>query len=331
MDGGIWQTEESGVGPADRLLKPWLDHLGTTEYDYKEQRLHDEIVAFTAWVKPTSYERTARELVVSKIRELIHVKFPYAEVSLFGSVAQDLSLPNGDLDLVMHTPDVYDKKDAVKALFSIASVFKSSRLTYRTRVIPQARVPIITFETVPLLASLQADICVNQEDGLKAISIIRGYLDDMPALRPLVLVLKVYMAIQNLNSPAFGGLGSYATICMVITFLKANPLGKPASYIDRPMASESLGYLLLDFFQFFGFEFPYETSYLCPATGQILPKESAEWVSKSRSSSLAIECLINPGRDIGKSASKIELIKIAFQDAYLDYRHISSRCRTATY
>lgn len=51
----------------------------------------------------------------------------------------------------MYTPEVYDKKDAVDALFQVASVFKSSRLTYRTRVIPQARVPIITFETVPSL------------------------------------------------------------------------------------------------------------------------------------------------------------------------------------
>lgn len=48
-----------------------------------------------SWVRPTGNETIARDLVVSKIRELIYNKFPRASVTLFGSVAQDLCLPNG--------------------------------------------------------------------------------------------------------------------------------------------------------------------------------------------------------------------------------------------
>ena len=59
--------------------------------------------------------------------------------------------------------------------------------------------------------------------------VIKGYVAQLPALRPLVLVLKAYMAVQNLNSPAFGGLGSYALICMIITFLKVRKLTERAT------------------------------------------------------------------------------------------------------
>ena len=59
--------------------------------------------------------------------------------------------------------------------------------------------------------------------------VIKGYVAQLPALRPLVLVLKAYMAVQNLNSPAFGGLGSYALIFMIITFLKVRKLTERAT------------------------------------------------------------------------------------------------------
>jgi non-canonical poly(A) RNA polymerase PAPD5/7 len=42
----------------------------------------------------------------------------------------------------------------------------------------------------------------------------------MPALRPLVLVLKSFLKQRKLNSAATSGLSSYAVTCMVISFLQ---------------------------------------------------------------------------------------------------------------
>lgn len=55
---------------------------------------------------------------------------------------------------------------------------------------------------------------------MKAIPVIKRYLDEMPALRHLVLVIKVFLAHKGLNSAANGGLGSYATICLAIHLLQ---------------------------------------------------------------------------------------------------------------
>lgn len=64
------------------------------------------------------------------------------------------------------------------------------------------------------------DISINADDGTKAISVVQDYLTKMPALRPLVFVIKALLSHKGLNSPANGGLGSYAIICLVICFLQ---------------------------------------------------------------------------------------------------------------
>ncbi|CAL1694798.1 unnamed protein product [Somion occarium] len=305
----------------EALLTPWLDNLGTTEYESKEQRLHDEIVAFVTYVTPTPSERAARELVVATVREIIRRRFPRSEVSIIGSVAHDLYLPNGDIDLVVFTPQVYDDKFKTKALFQLASMLKNAHVTFKTQVAVGARVPVLSFQTVPSLGSFQIDISLNADDGLRATPIIKGYLTRMPTLRPLILVVKTFMSMRGLNSPASGGLGSYAIICMMICFVQLNPKGRPPSFYEEPMASESLGYLLFDFFQFYAFEFSYQTLYISTALGKVLPKDAVDWLGKSRPDALCIECLVNPGRDIGKSANRITQIRAALQEGYTSLKN----------
>lgn len=57
--------------------------------------LHDEIVAFMSWLEPRSEERTARQQVVSRVSKVISGRFRDALVTVVGSVAHELSLPDG--------------------------------------------------------------------------------------------------------------------------------------------------------------------------------------------------------------------------------------------
>ena len=59
------------------------------------RRLHDEIVAFMSYVQPTAQEETTRRQVYNFVKETIKRRFKDSEVSLFGSVAHDLCLPDG--------------------------------------------------------------------------------------------------------------------------------------------------------------------------------------------------------------------------------------------
>ncbi len=70
------------------------------------------------------------------------------------------------------------------------------------------------------------DIGVNNTDGIHVAEMIKEYLARMPELRPLVLVMKGLLARSSFNDPAYGGLGSYAVVCMCISFLQVRVSSK---------------------------------------------------------------------------------------------------------
>lgn len=69
--------------------------------------------------------------------------------------------------------------------------------------------------------SLNVDIGINNIDGIRGIEIINRYLAQMPALRPLILVVKGFLSQRSLNDASQSGLGSYAVTLMCISFLQA--------------------------------------------------------------------------------------------------------------
>lgn len=50
------------------------------------------------YLQPTRQEREARRKVYDFVKAIIQKRFPRSEVSLFGSVAHDLCLPDGLVD-----------------------------------------------------------------------------------------------------------------------------------------------------------------------------------------------------------------------------------------
>ncbi|KAJ7360862.1 Nucleotidyltransferase [Mycena albidolilacea] len=313
------------VAPEDQhVLTPWLASMSqSTPPVTTDQRLHQEIAAYVAYVQSTPQETTARQTLLEVIQKTLRRRFPDGEVKMFGSQATGLCLPTGDMDLVVMTREEVPAADKKRALFQVSTILKAARLTWDVQVNFRARVPILTFKSLPEYGSFNVDIGINNTDGPQAIAVVNEYLSKMPALRPLILTVKAFLSQRNLNSAAHSGLGSYAVICMCISFLQLNPSKRPPDYIDKPMETESLGALLADFMFYYGIEFPYTTSYISPSEGKLLPKESAKWITNKVPDGLAIQCLINPENDVGKSAGRLEAIRNAFKAGYATILQLS--------
>ncbi|KAJ7696810.1 hypothetical protein B0H17DRAFT_1053139 [Mycena rosella] len=312
------------VAPKDQpVLTPWLASLPPTPPTSTDQRLHQEIVAYVAYVQPTPQERTARQKLLEAIRKALLRRFPDGELKLFGSAATGLCLPTGDMDIAIMTGEVIPTAEKKRPLFQMSTILKAARLTWDVQVNHRARVPILTFKSLPEYGSFSVDIGINNLDGPRAIEIVNDYLAKMPALRPLIFIVKGFLSQRNLNNAAHGGLGSYVVICMCISFLQLNPSKRPQEYIDKPMETESLGALLADFMFYYGIEFPYATSYICVQEGQLLPKASAAWITNKVPDALVIRCLVNPDSDIGKSAGRLDAIRGAFKAGYATILQLS--------
>lgn len=67
---------------------------------------------------------------------------------------------------------------------------------------------------------MPVDISINQSNGISAGKIVNSYISALPALKPLVLVIKAFLNQRGMNEVYSGGLGSYSVICLVISFLQ---------------------------------------------------------------------------------------------------------------
>jgi DNA polymerase sigma len=112
-------------------------------------------------------------------------------------------------------------------------VYETNRTTYRTKwdrtklsvhfwcksvnlINPtNVQVPIIKF--VDTYARIDIDLSFNQTNSLQVVALVQQYLREMPAVRPLVMVLKTLFHQKNLSIPAEGGLGSYSIVASTST------------------------------------------------------------------------------------------------------------------
>ena len=80
------------------------------------------------------------------------------------------------------------------------------------------------------------------------------------------------------------------------------------------MTTESLGALTMDFLLYYGTTFPYATSYISVTEGRLLPKATAPWIKTKVTESLAIQCLVQPGKCFTRP------ISLFIPDEFRDFR-----------
>ena len=65
---------------------------------------------------------------------------------------------------------------------------------------------------------------MNQPNGVKTGEMINRFLNEFPALRALVLIIKAFLNQRSMNEVYSGGLGSYAIVCLAVSFLQVSGL-----------------------------------------------------------------------------------------------------------
>ncbi|KAI4523246.1 Nucleotidyltransferase [Schizophyllum commune Loenen D] len=305
--------------PPEMLYTPWLD-LCRDQFSRCENaldKLHYEILAYERYMAPTPQENEARSRTQSLIINALQDLPCIGRLQLFGSSAIGIVTPTSDLDMVNENPRLAQagQPASIDALWAIGRRLRQRGIVSEFNVNKWARVPIITFSTRPEFGPFDVDIGVNNVDGLNGVPVMQKYLRTMPALRPLLFVLKRFLGQRDLGNAAKSGLGGYGLMCLIVAFLKNNPQGRPQSYINSPLEERSLGILLQDFMEFYGTVFDYESLYIAPEEGAYHPKEEGEeWIGdlEKAANRLVIECPVTPGHDVARSAGRTAQIVDAF-------------------
>ncbi|KAL9546783.1 hypothetical protein MBANPS3_006491 [Mucor bainieri] len=295
-------------GDDSLLCYPWMDLMGSNRLRQPLSAirlLQREVTCFVQYVEPTRIEIKLREYLVHRIRTAVQAKWPSATVSVFGSFSTTLYLPNSDIDLVVQFPPSTQLR-----LRNLASTLVQEDICRDPQVIENASVPVIKFADT--MTNLKVDIILNSTSGLDSAKEINNMLVKYPGLRPISLVVKHLLSLRALNEVFSGGLGGYAIVCLVVSFLQIHP--KVASGAIDPM--QNLGVLLLDFFQLYGLNFNLDDTGI-DVRGEGSYYDKSGIICRNGRAVFSIKDPLDASNDIGMKSFNSSLVVRAFKYAYL--------------
>lgn len=165
---------------------------------------------------------------------------------LDGPTTRDIDLVISFEDLGTHLGAQYLEKQVRRRLMNIEDEFVRVGITRQVTRVFFARVPIISFSTssslgaysvlcilglqpylfvyVPGALKVDVSVATGDDAGRKAIPVVKSYIEEMPALRALILCVKMFLSPRGLNNAAQSTLSSYAITLICISFLQVHSL-----------------------------------------------------------------------------------------------------------
>ncbi|ESL07036.1 DNA polymerase sigma [Trypanosoma rangeli SC58] len=264
-DGVVVPTASSASSPhpdskpslatQQRVVPLWSVERYTKQGGYASNAtiaLHQEICDLVDYLRPSEAEVFMRGIIGMEVRAIAKRLWPDCEPIVFGSVLTGLLLPLSDLDMtILNVP-----LSTEEALTLLAREISREGLCHTAypQLILKTKVPLVKFQHRHSL--LDVDISINAEDGQRNSAIVVEMLRSFPEARPLIILVKYFLQQRGMHEPYYGGLGSFATTLLVISFLQHHPI-----YTERPeeRAYTGLGRLLVDFFRYYGMYFNYDS------------------------------------------------------------------------
>ena len=168
-------------------------------------------------------------------------------------------MPSSDLDFVICLPAVHKNAPALapgvlegrNAINETSQKLLARQLKGESwidprsiKLIERTVVPVIkvcTKDTRARMIALDISFDSNEHHGLVAIEMVAQIMDELPLIRPLVLVLKQFLLDRGLLTSYTGGLSSYCLFLMAARYLQ-----------DQPSKIGDCGSLLMGFLDFYG-------------------------------------------------------------------------------
>ncbi|CAK4108711.1 unnamed protein product [Aphanomyces euteiches] len=165
--------------------------------------------------------RDKQRKAVNAIHRVVSELWNDARLEVYGSTYTQLCLPNSDVDCVILLP--YPEKPPIDILHELKTKVEGSTWAHHVELLSSARIPVLKLQYVKGRFRVMLDITCGHSlghSGIQARELVELYKYNMPAMRPLVIILKAHLHSKGLNASYSGGLSSYALVLLVIRFLQ---------------------------------------------------------------------------------------------------------------
>ncbi|ETV74497.1 hypothetical protein H257_11032 [Aphanomyces astaci] len=166
--------------------------------------------------------RDKQRRATMKLSGLVRELWPHVTVEVYGSTHTQLCLPHSDVDCVLVSSKTLTTSP-VDMLEALMERLEACAWARHVELLRSARIPILKLHFVKCRHPVKMDVTCGHSpghSGMEARGVVDQYRMAMPALRPLVIVLKSHLHAKGLNASYSGGLSSYALVLMVVRFLQ---------------------------------------------------------------------------------------------------------------
>nr|POF04261.1 poly(a) rna polymerase protein 1 [Quercus suber] len=308
-----WQSDRSDP-------TPWFTGHHRQTHDSKD-RLHDEIRDFFTFVQPRLYEEDVRYDLIDRIRRAVRTSRNGANIDIhcFGSFAYGLYLPTADMDLVAVSPGYLrggrPSFNSKNIMYALKRHLENTGVASPDGVIvvARAKVPVVKF--VDRMTGIKVDISFENTTGTAAVSILKQWKREYPAMPVLVVLIKQFLAMRGLNEVFSGGIGGFTIICLVTSMMQ-HAFDIQVGSMDTGL---HYGELLMRFLDLYGIGKP--TSFDFETTGIMLnpPRyynKSEHRVAKQHPNRLTIIDPNDPENDISGGSSQVGTVFSLFRQAH---------------
>lgn len=288
--------------PLGHMLRPRGGRAPTLS-----SKLNEELLDAYGLIRLSREEMDSRREVFRSFKQALEEGMDCV-VEPYGSFRTDLMVHESDIDITILTGDSTgcdgpaSKSTANSLLARACAVLENSRLASGPILhVKNARCPIVKCKDTA--HKYKIDISVNKYDAIDAAEFVREQINHRPYLRCILVLIKYFLKRRQLSETLRGGLCSYAQFLMVLNFAQLHPLIQDGSI----SVEDNLGTVLMDFFQFYGSEFPFERATISVVDVRYRP---------NRDSQISIDDPVSPGHNVAWGCSALHMIRELFNYSY---------------
>lgn len=226
LDYHAWYIDAAKSPMEQSLAPPWTLNISETSKLPGLRILDGEIENFEKYLDCTPAEKAAREAVIAETTTFIARKIDGVNIEVFGSQKTGFATATSDIDVRLSSKEGSGKpKTLTEPMKKLVQALNHSN-DFICVVMRGAQYPIINLQHKITGIDLQI---VSAPDTNSQQEAIAQYVDELPHLRSIYMVLSTAFGTRGLVNVFNGGIGSYGLLMMLVASLKRRSSNPPST------------------------------------------------------------------------------------------------------
>lgn len=299
------------------LLKypDWQTNL--TKYSKGIKKLHYEIFDYiTNKILPDEIYKEKKDKTIKILNQIIKLYYPSSNIFLYGSSIQNLETNESDIDISIIINITNTDFTEISFLENLKEILINELFCNNENIeVIDAKVPII--KTICNETNFKVDISLNQTDGINFSEFIKNFIINHPILKYMIIFIKRFFSLHNLNNCYNNGMSSYSLFIYVTHFYQI--------YISKKenLINLNFGNFFIEFLNYYVNVFDYKNNGISIKEGgkvfQIISKYHFNYLNND-DMKICIESYIDDEIDVGKYINYKEIYLLLHQSLYKIYQ-----------